>query len=108
MDRQRVADSGGACVKHPLEVVLQRVRTVEVDPFGAVASQPQAGQQTRQSKDVVAMHVRYENAPQLREAQITAQKLMLRALAAVEEPHFCPLRQPHRHRRDIATPGRDA
>ena len=42
---------------------------------------------------MVAMHVGDEHTAQLRQPQITAQKLMLGALAAVEQPHLRALRQ---------------
>ena len=50
------------------------------------------------------MHVGDKDPPQLRQAQIAAQKLMLGALATVEQPHLRSLGQTQRHGGDVARP----
>ena len=50
------------------------------------------------------MHVGDEHPAQLGEAQIAAEKLMLRAFAAVEQPHLRALRQTQRHGGHVACP----
>ena len=54
---------------------------------------------------MVAVHVGDENPPQLAHPQVAAQKLVLGALAAVEQPQLAALGQTQRHGRDIAAPG---
>ncbi len=107
MDAQRIADPGGGGAQHPLKVVAQGVRPIQIHA-GAGARQPEAGQQARQSEDVVAVHVGDEDPAQLAHPQFAAQELVLGGLAAVEQPELAALGQPQRHRRDIAGAGRHA
>ena len=102
-----IANAGGGCPQDPFQVIAQRIGSVEIDP-GAAARQPQAGQQPRQAKDMVSMHVGDEDPPQLGNPEVTAQKLVLGALTTVKQPELGPLRQAHGHRRNVATPGGNA
>ena len=47
---------------------------------------------------MVAVHVGDEDPSQLRKPQVAAQKLMLSALSAIEQPEFRTLSKPHCHR----------
>ena len=78
-----IANAGGGCPQDPFQVIAQRIGSVEIDP-GAAARQPQAGQQPRQAKDMVSMHVGDEDSPQLGDPEVTAQKLVLGALTTVK------------------------
>ena len=80
---QRIADAGGAVAQHPLQKIGQWIGAVEIHA-GAATRQPHAGQQARQPKYVVAVHVGDEDTAELAHPQFTAQKLMLGALAAVK------------------------
>ena len=107
MAAQGIADPGGGGAHHPFEVIAQGVGSVEVDT-GAGARQAQGGQQPRQAKDVVAVHVGDEDPPQLGDPQLAAQELVLGGLAAVEQPELGPLGQAQGHGRDVAGAGGNA
>jgi hypothetical protein len=62
-----------------------------------LAGESQTGQQARQAKDVVAVHVGNEDSPQLGHPQRTAQKLVLGAFPAVEQPELGALGKAHGH-----------
>ena len=83
-----IADAGGAGAQHTVEATLQWVRTVEIHPRWAASGETEARQEAWQTEDMVAVHVGDEHPAQLRQAQITAQELMLGALTAVEQPHL--------------------
>jgi hypothetical protein len=51
-------------------------------------------EQSHQPEHVVAVHVRDEDARYLADVQVAPEQLVLRALAAVEEPHLAALRGP--------------
>ena len=95
MHVQRVADACGTGAQNTLQVGIQGVRSVEINPITA-AAQAQAGQQSGQPEHVISMHVRDEHPAQLRQAQVAAQKLMLGAFPAVKQPEFRSLRQAQR------------
>ena len=97
MAAQGIANAHGGGPHHPLEVVPQGIRSVEVDA-AAGPGQPEAGQQARQAKGVVTVHVGDEDPTQLADPQLTAQELMLGALAAIKQPDLRPLRQAQGHR----------
>ena len=101
---KRIADTGGAGVQHPFQIVPQPVGAVEVDA-GAGARQAQAGEQPGQAEHMVAVHVGHEHPPQLAHPQVTAQELVLGALAAVEQPELRPLGQAQGHGGHIAAAG---
>ena len=57
---------------------------------------------------MIAVEVRDEDARDLAEPQVCALNLVLRRLAAVEEPDLRALREPERHAGDVAHASRDA
>ena len=70
-----------------------RARAVDVDA-ARVRGHAAGREQPHQPEDVVAVHVRDEDARDLADVQVAAQELVLRPLAAVEEPHLAALRRP--------------
>jgi hypothetical protein len=83
MHPYRITQPGGGGAQGTLQKLLQRIGAIEIHPI-ALAGESQAGQQARQAKDVVAVHVGDEEAPQLGYPQWTAQELVLGAFPAVE------------------------
>ena len=65
MHLQGIADPGGAGSQHPVEVTLERVGAVQINPRGAAAGQSEACQEPRKAEDMVAMHVGDEHPAQL-------------------------------------------
>ena len=105
VDFERVRSMELRAAAHVAHVLREAARAVERDGAG-VAGHAAGREQSHQPVDVVAVHVRDEDARDLADVEVAAQELVLRALAAVEEPHLGALRRPQRHARDVARPGR--
>ena len=108
MHLQGIADPGGAGAQNAVQIAVQGVGAVQIHPVVAASRQAKAGQQPGQAEDVIAVHVGNEYPPQLGEAEVAAQELMLRSLTAVEQPKLRPLGQPQGDGRNVACPCRDA
>ena len=104
MGPQRVADPGRRRAQDPLQKIPQGVGPIEIDAL-AGASHAQAGQEARQPKHVVTVHVGNKDAAELGHPQLAPQELVLGGFAAVEQPQLGALRQPEGHGRDIAAAG---
>ena len=88
-------------------VVGERARAVYVN--GARVRGHAAGrEQAHQPEHVVAVHVRDEDARDLTDIQVAAQQLVLRALAAVEEPDLGALRRSQCDARNVSRARRHA
>ena len=72
------------------------------------AGQAASSQQSHQSEEMIAVQVRDEDARDVAELERRVLELMLRAFAAIKQPHFGALRQAQRHAGNIARLGRDA
>ena len=64
---------------------------IQVHAF-AGSRHAEAGQQARQAKDMISMHVSDEDASQLGDAEFATQKLVLGGLTTVKEPKVSTLR----------------
>ena len=84
-----------------VHVLFESARAVET--YAAhVAGHPAGREQSHQSVNVVAVQVRDEDARDLADVDVASEELMLRALAAVEEPDLAALLRPQRDARDVS------
>jgi len=95
-----IADAG-------FDVPFQVGRTVDIDA-GSISRQTATRQQPHQSKNVVAVHMGDKNTVELANSEFAAEKLMLGALATVEQPDFRPLAGTQGDAGDVARSRRDA
>jgi hypothetical protein len=83
------------------DVSLKAARAINIYALG-MARHSGGSQQPDEAEEMVAVQVRDKDARDLADLQITFEKLVLRALAAVKEPDLRSLRRAQSHARDVA------
>ena len=104
---ERVGECGARDSAAHAHVLFETVRAVEMYLL-RLSRKPAGGEQPHQAEEMIAVQVCDEDAADLADLERRALQLLLRALAAIEQPHFAALRQPERHARNIARPRRHA